>query len=68
MGTDPAKFTNRVIIFLFIKNVYNKDIRRWVTGTKTINTLADASRFAYYSLINLQKYEGLVTKKRLDNS
>ena len=28
MGTDPSNITNRVIIFLFIKNLYNKDIRR----------------------------------------
>ena len=28
VGTDPANITNKVIIFLFITNVYNKDIRR----------------------------------------
>ena len=27
MGFDPANITNCVIIFLFIKNLYNKDIR-----------------------------------------
>ena len=27
MGIEPANITNHVIIFLFIKNVYNKDIR-----------------------------------------
>ena len=26
LGTDPANSMNRVIIFLFIKNLYNKDI------------------------------------------
>ena len=41
MTVDPANITNRVIIFLFIKNLYNKDIRRRVTGAKTIHTLAD---------------------------
>ena len=34
MRTDPANITNRVIIFLFIKNLYNKDIRRWVISAK----------------------------------
>ena len=28
MGIDPANITNRVIIFLLIINLYNKDIRR----------------------------------------
>ena len=32
MGVDPSNFTNRVIMFLFIKNLYNKDIRRRVAG------------------------------------
>ena len=27
MGIDPANITNHVIIFLFIKHPYNKDIR-----------------------------------------
>ena len=40
MGVDPANITNWVII-LFIKNFYNKDIRWWRAGVKTINTLAD---------------------------
>ena len=26
LGTDPANITNRVIIFLFVKNLCNKDI------------------------------------------
>ena len=50
MGTDPAIVTNRVIIFLFIKNLFNKNIRRRVAGTKAINTLPDAFRLAHYSL------------------
>ena len=28
MGVDPANITNRVMIFLFIKNLYDKNIRR----------------------------------------
>ena len=27
IGIDPANITNHVIILLFIKNLYNKDIR-----------------------------------------
>ena len=27
MGVDPSYITNQVIKFLFIKNLYNKDIR-----------------------------------------
>ena len=57
---DPANTTNRVIIFLFIKNLYKKDIRRQVAGAKTINTLADAFRLAYHNLLKLKKYERLV--------
>ena len=26
LGTEPANITNRVILFLFVKNLYNKDI------------------------------------------
>ena len=44
---------------MFIKNLYNKDIRLWLAGTKTINTLADAFRLAHHSLLKLKKYEGL---------
>ena len=28
MGTDPTHINNRVIIFLFIKNLHNKNIKR----------------------------------------
>ena len=49
-----------MIIFLFVKNLYNEDIQRWVTGAKTINTLADAFRLAHHSLLNLKMYEGQI--------
>ena len=35
-GVDPASIINRVIIFLFIKSLYNKDIRRRVADAKVI--------------------------------
>ena len=60
MGIDPANITNHVIIFLFIKALYNKDIRWWVSGAKTISTLADIFWLAHQSLFKLKKYEGLV--------
>ena len=49
-----------MIIFLFVKNLYNKDIQRRVAGAKTLNTLADTFRLAHHSLIKLKKYEGMV--------
>ena len=60
LGTDPDNITNRVIIFQFVKNLYNKDIQRRVAGAKTLNTLADAFKLAHYSLLKLKRYEGLV--------
>ena len=60
IGVDPANITNRVIIFLFIKNLYNKDIRRRVAGANIINTLADTFKLSHHSLIKQKKYEGLV--------
>ena len=42
IGVDLANITTRVIILLFIKNLYNNDIRWQVASTKTINMSADA--------------------------
>ena len=60
MGVDLPNITNPVIIFLFIKNLCNKDIRQWVLGTKTINTLADSFKLAHHILLKLKKYKVLV--------
>ena len=60
MGADPANITNRVIIFLSIKNLYNCDIQKCIAGAKTINTLAHAFRLAQQSLLKLKKYKGLL--------
>ena len=49
-----------MIIFLFIKKLYYKDIRQQVADTKAINTLADAFKIAHHSLLKLKKYKGLV--------
>ena len=61
MGIDQTNITNHVIIFFFIRNLYNnRDTGWWVAGTKTINTLADTCRLAHHNLLKLKKYEGLV--------
>ena len=49
-----------MIIFLFIKNLYNKDTRWWIAVAKTINTLAVTFKFAHQSLLKLKKYERLI--------
>ena len=59
MGIDPANITNQVIIFLFIKNLYNKDTW-WVVGAKTINVLVDTFKLPHHSLLKLKTYKGLV--------
>ena len=52
MEADSANITNRVIIFLFIENLYNHDIWKCIAGAMTINTLADAFRLAHQSHSN----------------
>ena len=39
---DPANIDNKLMIVLFIKNFYNKDIMHRVTDAKNVNTLLDA--------------------------
>ena len=56
---------NKLVIMLFIKNIYNKDIRWRVAGVKNINTLLDVFKMAQWNLLKLKKYEGLVSE---DNS
>ena len=63
MGEDPANIMNRMIILLFKKNLDNKDRRRRVASVKVINTLADTFKLAYYNLLKLKKYEGLIYSK-----
>ena len=50
IGIDPANITNYVIIFLFIKKLYDKDIRWEVASAKTISTLVDSFGLAHHSL------------------
>ena len=51
---------NKLMIVLFIKNLYNNDIRGRVTGAKNVNILLDTFKTAQGGLLNLKKYEGLV--------
>ena len=55
----PSHYYETVIIFLFIKNLYNKEIRR-VANAKVIDTLTDIFKLAHYGLLKLKKYESLV--------
>ena len=52
---------NKLVILLFVKNLYNKEICRRVAGAKNINTLLDAFKSAQMNLLKLKKYEGLVS-------
>ena len=57
MEVDPANMTNWVIICLFIRNLYNKDIRnirRRDASTKFINTLAHALKSVHHNLLKLK--------------
>ena len=47
MGADPVNITNKFIIFLFIKHLYNCDVQKHTAGAKMINTLADTFKLAY---------------------
>ena len=51
MAVDPANIMNRLIIFLFIKNLYNGDKS---ISIKVINTPADALGLAHHSLLKLR--------------
>ena len=54
MGADPAQITNRVIIFLFIKNLCNHEMKK-ISGAKMINILVDTFKLAHQSLLKLKK-------------
>ena len=38
MKVDPSAINNKLVIILFVKNMYNKEICRRVAGVKNINT------------------------------
>ena len=61
MKMDPSTINTKLVIVLFVKNMYNKEICRRVVGAKNINTLLDAFKSAQMNLLKLKKYEGLVS-------
>ena len=65
MGEDPANITNRVIIFLFIKNLYDHDIQKCRAGAKTINTLSDAFRLAQTKSTQIKKNTKVICTMRI---
>ena len=56
---DAVEEENKAIITFFIKNLFNRDIRRRVAGAKNIRTLADAFKSAQHNLLKLKQYEGI---------
>ena len=60
MKIDPSAINNKLVIVLFVKNMYSKEIHRRVAGAKNINTLLDAFKSAQMNLLKLKRYEGLV--------
>ena len=62
MKHHPTTIDNKLMIILFIKNLYNKDIRQRVAGAKNVNTFLEAFNMAQWNLLKLKKYEGLVSE------
>ena len=60
MMIDPSTINNKLVIALFIKNMYINEIHRKVAGAKNINTLLDVIKSAQMNLLKLKKYKGLV--------
>ena len=56
---DAVEEENKAIITFFIKNLFNRNIRRRVAGAKNIRTLANAFKSTQHNLLKLKRYEGL---------
>ena len=54
LGVDPAPITNWVILFLFSRNLYNKDIRWRVAGAKAISIIVNAFKLTCHSLLKIK--------------
>ena len=57
-GADPTSVTWQVVIILFIRHLFNKEIKKQVVGTKNIQTLRHAMTLAQEAEIKLKKYKG----------
>ena len=58
-GTYPTAVTCQVTIVLFIRHVFDKEMRKLVAGAKTILTLRHAITLAQEAETKLKKYKGL---------
>ena len=56
MRVGPTNITNRMFIFLSIKNLSNYNIGRRVAGIKTINSPDDTFKLAHRNFIYFTKY------------
>ena len=65
MVAGPANMTNRVMIFLFIKNLYNCGIPKRIAGAKTIPTLVDAFKLTHQSVLNLKRMKVYCTMRNM---
>ena len=65
MSADPSHITNRVIIFLFIKDLYNHNIQKWISGAKMVNSIADAFKLAHQSLLKLKNMKVYCTMRNV---
>ena len=55
----PTSVNCQVTIILFIRHLFNKEIKKQVAGAKNIQTLRHAMTLAQELQINLIKYKGL---------
>ena len=55
MKMDPSTINNKLVIALFIKNMYIKKIHRRVVGAKNINTLLNAFKSTQMNLFMLKE-------------
>ena len=59
IDTDPTAVTCLIAIILFIRYIFNKEIKKQVAGTQSIQTLRHAMILVKEAEIKLKKYEGL---------
>ena len=59
-GTDPTAVICQVAIVLFIRHLFNKEIKMKVARAKTIYTLRHAMTLDQKAEFKFKKYEGLM--------
>ena len=58
-GRDPTTLNSKPIIAMFIRNLYNKEIRRRIACNQKFTVLSDAFTAAQNQMLKLKRYEGL---------